>query len=147
MTERVQTIIIGAGVVGLAIARALSLTGREVMVLEREDAFGTITSARNSEVIHAGIYYAKDSLKARMCVAGRKKLYDYCRAHGIPHNNCGKLIVACSADEVEQFSGIAPARLGQWRRGSARNLGCGCHRTGTCAGLRRGPVVSVYRDR
>ncbi len=107
MIERVQTIVIGAGVVGLATARALSLTGREVLILEREDAFGTITSARNSEVIHAGIYYAKDSLKAKFCVAGRKKLYDYCAAHGIEHNNCGKLIVACSAEEVEQFSGIA----------------------------------------
>ncbi|MEM7057191.1 MAG: NAD(P)/FAD-dependent oxidoreductase [Pseudomonadota bacterium] len=107
MTERVQTIVIGAGVVGLAVARALALTGREVMVLEREGAFGTITSARNSEVIHAGIYYAKDSLKAKFCVAGRKKLYAYCTAHGVAHNNCGKLIVACSTDEVEHFSGIA----------------------------------------
>ena len=105
--EQVETIVIGAGVVGLAIARALALTGREVLVLEQEDAFGTITSARNSEVIHAGIYYAPGSLKARMCVAGKWKLYDYARAHGIPFNNCGKLIVACSPDEVEKFKGIA----------------------------------------
>ncbi|MEM0991196.1 MAG: NAD(P)/FAD-dependent oxidoreductase [Pseudomonadota bacterium] len=107
MTEHVETVVIGAGVVGLAVARSLALSGREVLVLEREDAFGTITSARNSEVIHAGIYYAKDSLKAKLCVAGKHMLYDYCKANGIPFNNCGKLIVACSAEEVEKFQGIA----------------------------------------
>ncbi len=107
MPEHVQTIVIGAGVVGLAIARALARSGREVLILEREGAFGTITSARNSEVIHAGIYYPKDSLKARLCVDGRQRLYDYCAAHGIPHRRCGKLIVACSPDEVEAFAGIA----------------------------------------
>ena len=107
MSESVETVVIGAGVVGLAVARALAMTGREVLVLEREPAFGSITSARNSEVIHAGIYYAKDSLKAHHCVRGRKMLYEYCRAHGIAHNNCGKLIVACSPEEVEEFAGIA----------------------------------------
>ncbi len=108
MPEHVQTIVIGAGVVGLAIARALALSGREVLILEREPAFGSITSARNSEVIHAGIYYPKDSLKARLCVAGRHMLYDYCAAHGIAHRRCGKLIVACSPDEVEGLGAIAP---------------------------------------
>ncbi|MEM7744317.1 MAG: NAD(P)/FAD-dependent oxidoreductase [Pseudomonadota bacterium] len=107
MVEEVQTVVIGAGVVGLALARALAKTGREVLILEREDAFGTITSARNSEVIHAGIYYAKDSLKAKLCVAGRHMLYDYCKANAIPHRRCGKLIVACSSEEVEKFEGIA----------------------------------------
>jgi L-2-hydroxyglutarate oxidase LhgO len=107
MAEHVQTVVIGAGVVGLAIARALALSGREVLVLEREGAFGSITSARNSEVIHAGIYYPRDSLKARLCVAGRHALYDYCAAHGIPHRRCGKLIVACAPDEVPQLSAIA----------------------------------------
>lgn len=107
MAEQVETVVIGAGVVGLAIARALALAGQEVLVLEAEDAFGTITSARNSEVIHAGIYYAKDSLKARMCVAGRKMLYDFCADRGIAHRNCGKLIVACSDDEIGQFESIA----------------------------------------
>ena len=107
MAERVQTVVIGAGVVGLAIARALAMSGREVLVLEREDAFGTITSARNSEVIHAGIYYPQGSLKARMCVAGRHMLYEFCDAHGVPYWRSGKLIVACTPDEVEQFSGIA----------------------------------------
>jgi L-2-hydroxyglutarate oxidase LhgO len=105
--ERVETVVIGAGVVGLAAARALAATGREVLILEREDAFGTITSARNSEVIHAGIYYAKDSLKARHCVAGRHMLYAYCAERGIPHKRTGKLIVACTEDEAEQFAGIA----------------------------------------
>lgn len=107
MAEHVQTVVIGAGVVGLAIARALAVSGREVLLLEREDAFGSITSARNSEVIHAGIYYPKDSLKARLCVRGRHALYAYCAAHGIPHRKCGKLIVACSPEEVEAFAGIA----------------------------------------
>ncbi len=107
MPEEVGTVVIGAGVVGLAIARALALSGREVLLLEREGAFGTITSARNSEVIHAGIYYPKDSLKARLCVAGRHALYAYAAAHGIPHRRCGKFIVACDPEEVGQLSGIA----------------------------------------
>ena len=107
MTERVETVVIGAGVVGIAIARALAVTGREVLVLERESLIGSITSARNSEVIHAGIYYAKDSLKARFCVAGRQMLYDFCAANGVTAWNCGKLIVACTPDEVTQFHGIA----------------------------------------
>lgn len=107
MAERVETVVIGAGVVGLAIARALAMTGREVLVLEREDLIGSITSSRNSEVIHAGIYYPKDSLKARCCVRGRKMLYEFCAANGVTAWNCGKLIVACTPDEVEQFAGIA----------------------------------------
>ena len=107
MAERVETVVIGAGVVGLAIARALAMTGREVLVLEREDLIGSITSSRNSEVIHAGIYYPKDSLKARCCVQGRKMLYEFCAANGVTAWNCGKLIVACTPDEVEQFAGIA----------------------------------------
>ena len=107
MVEQVETVVIGAGVVGLAVARSLALAGHEVLVLEREDAFGSITSARNSEVIHAGIYYAKDSLKARMCVEGKKKLYAFCQERGIAHRNCGKLIVACSDDEVKAFASIA----------------------------------------
>lgn len=107
MLEQVETVVIGAGVVGLAVARALAMTGREVVILEREDAFGTITSARNSEVIHAGIYYAKDSLKARFCVAGRHALYDYCKARGISHKRTGKLIVACSDEEALDLADIA----------------------------------------
>ncbi|MGE5540183.1 MAG: NAD(P)/FAD-dependent oxidoreductase [Gemmatimonas sp.] len=100
MTESVECAVIGAGVVGLAVARALALRGREVVVLEAEDAFGTHTSSRNSEVIHAGIYYPKDSLKARFCVEGKKRLYAYCAERGINHRNVGKLIVAVEDSEM-----------------------------------------------
>jgi L-2-hydroxyglutarate oxidase LhgO len=100
MTETVECAVIGAGVVGLAVARALALRGREVVVLEAEDAFGTHTSSRNSEVIHAGIYYPKDSLKARFCVEGKKRLYAYCAEHGVAHRNVGKLIVAVEEAEM-----------------------------------------------
>jgi L-2-hydroxyglutarate oxidase LhgO len=92
--------VIGAGVVGLAVARALALQGREVMVLESEGAIGTGTSSRNSEVIHAGIYYPQGSLKARLCVAGKALLYAYAAERGVPHRRCGKLIVATSPAQV-----------------------------------------------
>jgi L-2-hydroxyglutarate oxidase LhgO len=94
MTDAVDCAVIGAGVIGLAVARALALRGREVVVLEVAETIGTGISSRNSEVIHAGIYYPKDSLKARFCVQGRKLLYRYCADHGIEHRRCGKLIVA-----------------------------------------------------
>ncbi len=99
MTETVECAVIGAGVVGLAVARALALKGREVVVLDAAEAIGTATSSRHSEVIHAGIYYPTGSLKALMCVAGRRALYAYCADRGVPYRNCGKLIVACSEDE------------------------------------------------
>src|SRR5262245_62331106 len=108
----VEVLVVGAGVAGLAIARALAMSGREVMVLEAADAFGTGTSARNSEVIHAGIYYPRGSLKARLCVAGRQQLYEYCESHGVPHRRCGKLIVATSREqlsELEKIRGAAAA--------------------------------------
>jgi L-2-hydroxyglutarate oxidase LhgO len=92
--EHVDCIVIGAGVIGLAVARRLALDGREVIVLEAEDAIGTHTSSRNSEVIHAGIYYTPGSLKAKLCVPGRLALYRYCEEHGVAHRRCGKLIVA-----------------------------------------------------
>ena len=101
MTERVDCVVAGAGVVGLAVARALALQGREVLVLESEAAFGTGTSARNSEVIHAGIYYPEGSLKARLCVQGKALLYDYCASHGVPHLRVGKLIVATSTGQLD----------------------------------------------
>ncbi|MBK6747683.1 NAD(P)/FAD-dependent oxidoreductase [Ottowia sp.] len=106
MTEQVDTVVIGAGVVGLAAARALALAGREVMLLEAAESFGTGTSARNSEVIHAGIYYPAGSLKARLCVQGRQMLYDYCAESGIGHRRCGKLIVATSAAQVDELRAI-----------------------------------------
>ena len=98
--------MIGAGLVGLAVARALALAGREVVILEAEDAIGTHTSSRNSEVVHAGIYYPPGSLKARACVAGRQRLYAYCAARGVPHRRCGKLIVAADAAQREALEGI-----------------------------------------
>ena len=104
--DRVECVVIGAGVVGLAIARRLAQSGREVIVIEAAEGIGTGTSSRNSEVIHAGIYYPADSLMARMCVGGRRALYDYCRDHGVPHRNCGKLIVATSAEEAAKLQAI-----------------------------------------
>jgi L-2-hydroxyglutarate oxidase LhgO len=98
--------VIGAGVVGLAVARALALAGREVIVLEAEGAIGTGTSSRNSEVIHAGIYYPAGSLKARLCVEGKHLLYNYLGQRSLPHRRCGKLIVATSSAQVAQLDGI-----------------------------------------
>ena len=100
MAERVECAVIGAGVVGLAVARRLAADDREVVVLEAETAFGTHTSARNSEVIHAGIYYPTGSLKARLCVSGRKALYRYCAEHDVKHRPIGKVIVACEESEL-----------------------------------------------
>jgi L-2-hydroxyglutarate oxidase LhgO len=101
--ESVDCVVIGAGVVGLAVARALALAGREVIVVEAAEGIGTETSSRNSEVIHAGIYYPKGSLMARTCVEGRRRLYAYCAEHGVPHLNCGKLIVATNEAESEKL--------------------------------------------
>ena len=98
--ERVDSVVIGAGVAGLAVARSLALAGREVIVLETEGAIGTATSSRNSEVIHAGIYYSPDSLKAKLCVAGRLALYPFLAERGIPHRRCGKLIVATDQAQI-----------------------------------------------
>ena len=100
LVEQVDVVVVGAGVVGLAIARAWALRGREVMVLEREAGIGMGTSSRNSEVIHAGIYYPPGSLKARLCVQGKQLLYRYCDERGIPYRRCGKLIVATTASQL-----------------------------------------------
>jgi L-2-hydroxyglutarate oxidase LhgO len=99
MADKIECVVVGAGVVGLAVARALALAGREVLLLEAETHPGTMTSARNSGVIHAGLYYSPGSFKARFCVAGNRALYAYCEARGIEHHNCGKLIVASGDDE------------------------------------------------
>src|SRR5437764_12677317 len=104
--DKVECVVIGAGVIGLAVARRLAQRGVEVVVLEAAEGIGTVTSSRNSEVIHAGIYYPAGSLMARMCGSGRHALYDYCRDHGIPHRNCGKLIVATTARETEKLQSI-----------------------------------------
>lgn len=106
MSTDIDCIVVGAGVVGLAVARALALSGREVMVVEAAEGIGTGTSARNSEVIHAGIYYPAGSLKARLCVQGRHLLYDYCAEHGVGHKRLGKLIVATSKEEIPALTDI-----------------------------------------
>jgi L-2-hydroxyglutarate oxidase LhgO len=113
MTDRIECIVIGAGVIGLAVARELALSGREVLVAEAAAAFGTGTSSRNSEVIHAGIYYPAGSLKTRLCVEGRPELYAYCASRNIPHRRCGKLIVA--TDDAEE------AKLADLQRIAAAN--------------------------
>ena len=104
--EQVDCVVIGAGVVGLAVAREMALQGRETILLERENAFGTISSARNSEVIHAGIYYPKDSLKAKLCVQGNRLLYEYCRDHQVATQPYGKLIVASDETQIDDLRAI-----------------------------------------
>jgi len=103
----VETAVVGAGVIGLAIGRALALAGQSVLVLERHDRIGTETSSRNSEVIHAGIYYAPGSLRASLCVAGKEMLYRFCAEKGVAHQRCGKLLVATQEAELPQLESIA----------------------------------------
>mgnify|MGYP005750904011 CR=1 FL=1 len=105
--EHVDCVVIGAGVVGLACARALAAAGREVIVLEAGERFGGGISSRNSEVIHAGLYYPPGSLKAQLCVRGRELLYAYCRERSIAHRRCGKLVVATSAAQIDELERIA----------------------------------------
>ena len=104
--ERIDCLVVGAGVIGLAVARAAAQAGRDVVVVEAADAIGTVTSARNSEVVHGGLYYPTGSLKAQLCVAGRQRLYAYCDAHGVPYRRCGKLIVATSDAELPALDAL-----------------------------------------
>ena len=104
--DQIECVVIGAGVVGLAVARALAARGREVIVLEAAEAIGVGTSSRNSEVIHAGIYYPRGSLKATLCVRGREMLYDYCVERNVPHSRCGKLLVATSNAQIPQLESL-----------------------------------------
>ncbi len=112
--ESIECVIVGAGVVGLAIARELARAGHEILILERHDAIGTETSSRNSEVIHAGLHYPEGSLKATTCVRGRDLLYAYCEHRGVPYRRCGKLIVA--ANDV-QLADLERIRAGAGRNG------------------------------
>lgn len=105
--NNIDAVVIGAGAVGLASARALALAGHETVILERHGAIGTEVSARNSEVIHAGIYYPRGSLKARLCVEGRAKLYEYLNKRNLPHRKCGKLIVATDEAQRSELEAIA----------------------------------------
>ncbi len=114
--DQVDVVVIGAGVVGLAAARALAQAGLEVLIVEAEAAIGTGVSSRNSEVIHAGLYYPPGSLKARRCVEGRQQLYAYCAERGVPHRRCGKLVVATQADELAKLDALL-----------ARAPACGVH--------------------
>jgi L-2-hydroxyglutarate oxidase LhgO len=109
VTDTVDCVVVGAGVIGLAVARALALQGREVLVVEREALIGSGISSRNSEVIHAGIYYPKGSLKARLCVEGRQRLYAHCASHGVEHRRCGKLIVAANDAQIADLHAIKVA--------------------------------------
>ena len=102
-----QVLVIGAGVVGLAAARAAARAGHDVVVAEKTGGIGNGVSSRNSEVIHAGLYYPPGSLRARHCVNGRHMLYDFCAAHGVPHRKCGKLVVAANDAELERVTAIA----------------------------------------
>ena len=110
--DSVECIIAGGGAIGLAIARSLTLRGQEVLVIERNDDFGLETSGRNSEVIHAGLYYPQGSLKARFCREGREMLADYLRSNALPHRICGKLIVASSTEQQEMLAGIEAKACG-----------------------------------
>ncbi len=105
--DKVDAVVIGAGVVGLAVGRALAHRGLETLVLERETSIGTGVSARNSEVIHAGLYYPTDSLKARLCVSGRKLLYAHCLTHNVAHKRCGKLLVATGPEQLDSLRALA----------------------------------------
>lgn len=111
MTESVETLVVGGGVIGLAIARELALDGREVVVIEAESLVGSGISARSSEVIHAGIYYPSGSLKARMCVRGRERLYQYCDRYGVSYQRLGKLIIATSKQQLSRLQALM--KLGQ----------------------------------
>lgn len=136
MAERVDTVVIGAGVIGLSVARALAIKGREVIVVERNDAFGAETSSRNSEVIHAGIYYRPGGLRARLCVEGKKKLYAYCADRGVAHAACEKLIVATTPGEVSRLAplvevaranGVDDLRIIDAAQASRLEPGLACH--------------------
>ena len=110
--DRVDAVVAGAGAIGLAVARGLALRGLETLVLEAEAGIGNGISSRNSEVIHAGLYDAPGSLKARLCVAGRRLLYPYCEAHGVGHRRCGKLVIATTTAQVETLRSIEQRALG-----------------------------------
>lgn len=134
--DEVECVVVGAGAVGLACARALALRGRETVVLERHEAVGTEVSARNSEVIHAGIYYAPGSLKARLCVEGRRRLHDYMQAHKVPHRHCGKFIVATDEAQAGELGLIA----GRARENGVDDL----HMLSGAEAMQTEPALSVH---
>ena len=143
--DDVDVVVIGAGAVGLAVARALASAGREVLIVEAAESFGTGTSSRNSEVIHAGIYYPHGSLKARLCVAGRELLYAFCEQNGVEHRRCGKLIVATSEPQLAQLQRIREAAL---RNGVELELWSALRATAqepelSCVGALHSPLTGI----
>ena len=126
--DHVDAIVIGAGAVGLAVARQLAQSGRETIVTEAQTAIGQGVSSRNSEVIHAGLYYAPGSLKARLCVRGKELLYELCASHGVNHRRCGKLVVAMNPAEAQALQTLQQRALAngvpvEWLNGAqAREL-------------------------
>src|SRR5262245_42880146 len=109
MSADIEVIVVGAGVVGLAVAQAMAKAGREVMVLEQHELIGSETSSRNSEVIHAGIYYPPGSLRARLCVRGKQLLYQFCAESRVPHARCGKLLVETKESKLSMMAAIGEA--------------------------------------
>jgi L-2-hydroxyglutarate oxidase LhgO len=101
-----QVLVVGAGVVGLAVARAAAIAGHDVVVAETASGIGTGVSSRNSEVIHAGLYYPTGSRRAYHCPRGRRMLYEFCASHGVPHRKCGKLVVSTNADEIGRLAAV-----------------------------------------
>ena len=144
MAADVETAVIGAGVVGLAIGRALALAGHRVLVLERHGRIGTETSARNSEVIHAGLYYPPGSLRAELCVSGKALLYRFCEENGVAHLKCGKLLVAADPSETAKLEIDRRQRRGKWRT-RAKIVGRGGARARAGARLRRGLPLPLHR--
>jgi L-2-hydroxyglutarate oxidase LhgO len=106
-----ETVVVGAGVVGIAVARALAMAGHDVLVLEQERRIGLHQSSHNSEVIHAGIYYSPSSVKARLCLEGRNRIYSFAKERGIPHRRIGKLVVATEADQIAKLQSMHRASI------------------------------------
>jgi L-2-hydroxyglutarate oxidase LhgO len=117
-----QVLVVGAGVVGLAVARAVAQRGHEVIVAEAESGIGTGVSSRNSEVIHGGLYYPTGSLRAYHCPRGRRMLYDFCATHGVPHRKYGKLVVATNESEVARLETIFNRRKRMASKGSKSSM-------------------------
>ncbi len=144
--DEIGCVVVGAGVVGLAVARALAVAGEDVLVLEQAGAIGTGVSSRSSEVIHAGLYYDAGSRRAALCVEGRRRLYAYCAAHGVAARACGKLIVATDTDELAALDAIAARGAANGveglRRLSAREA-CAMEPALACAGALLSPETGI----
>lgn len=143
--DEVDVVVIGAGVIGLSVAREIALRGHETLILEAAERFGSETSARNSEVIHAGIHYPHGSLKARLCVAGRERLYEFCERHGVEHRRCGKLIVAASPEQLSELEAIRATARGNGVELTllSGSEACELEPALSCAGALRSPLTGI----